>query len=205
MKNNKGTLIVISGPSGSGKGTVVKVLKEIMPGLGVSVSATTRLPREGEREGVEYYFVTRDEFERMLSEDEILEHTTYCNNYYGTPKKEAERITGEGRDLVLEIEVDGAFQVKKKFPDAVTVMLIPPSISELEKRLRTRGTESEDIVLSRLERAKEEIKLASNYDYVVVNEDGGILECAEQIKKIIAAEKHRSSRMKETINNFINN
>ena len=200
--SSKGTLIVISGPSGGGKGTVVKALKEMMPDLGVSVSATTRAPRIGETDGVEYFFVSRSDFEKMLCDGEILEHTTYCDNYYGTPKKEAERITEEGRDLILEIEVEGAFQVKEKFPDSVTVMLIPPSLSELEKRLRGRGTESEEVILSRLARAAEEIKLACDYDYVVVNEDGAILECAEQIKRIITAEKNRSFRMKETINNF---
>ena len=173
-----------------------------MPDLGVSVSATTRNPREGEADGREYYFVTHETFERMLSDGDILEHTTYCGNYYGTPRKEAERITGEGRDLILEIEVDGAAQVKKIFPDCVTVMLIPPSISVLEDRLRGRGTESEEVVLSRLARAAEEIQLAHDYDYVVINEDGGVLECAEQIKRIIAAEKSRSFRMKEIINNF---
>lgn len=199
---NKGTLIVISGPSGGGKGTVVKALKEILPDLGLSVSATTRAPREGESDGVEYFFVDHDKFEEMIENGDILEHTTYCGNYYGTPKKEAERITGEGRDLILEIEVDGAFQVKKKFPDAVTVMLIPPSIKVLEDRLRNRGTESEDVIRARLERACEEIKYAYDYDFVVVNEDGGVEACALQICDIIKAEKNRSSKMKEIIDNF---
>ena len=117
---SKGSLVVISGPSGSGKGTVVKKLREIMPDVALSVSATTRAPREGEADGREYYFITRDDFEDMVAQGEILEFTSYCGNYYGTPKKEAERITGEGRDLILEIEVDGASQIKRLMPDAVT-------------------------------------------------------------------------------------
>ncbi|MBE6587861.1 MAG: guanylate kinase [Ruminococcaceae bacterium] len=202
--SSKGTLIVISGPSGSGKGTVVKSLMEMMPDLGFSVSATTRAPREGEVDGRDYFFISRDDFEEMIEDGDILEYTTYCGNYYGTPKKEAERITGEGRDLILEIEVDGASQVKKKFPGAVTVMLIPPSLSVLEERLRGRGTESDEVIKKRLERACEEIKLAYDYDYVVVNENGGVEACARKIKRIINAERSRSARMTETVDNFIN-
>lgn len=203
--SSKGTLIVISGPSGGGKGTVVKELKKIMPDLGVSVSATSRAPRVGERDGVEYFFVSSEKFEEMIAQGEILEHTTYCGNYYGTPRKEAERITGEGRDLILEIEVDGASQVKKIYPDAVTIMLIPPSLSVLENRLRGRGTESEDTIQKRLERACEEIKCAPEYDYVVVNEDNMAYECACTVKDIIASEKCRSFRMQNVIDNFEKN
>ena len=200
--SSKGSLVVISGPSGGGKGTVVKALKELMPTLGVSVSATTRNPREGEMDGREYYFVSRDTFEGMIADGEILEYTTYCENYYGTPKKEAERVMGEGRDLILEIEVEGAAQIKKKFPEAVTVMLIPPSLSELEKRLRGRGTEAEEVICSRLARAKEEILLAYDYDYVVVNGDGDIEGCAREIMNIIQSQRSRAPRMKDVIDNF---
>ena len=200
--SSKGSLVVISGPSGGGKGTVVKALKELMPTLGVSVSATTRGPREGEMDGREYYFVSRETFEGMIAEGEILEYTTYCENYYGTPKKEAERVMGEGRDLILEIEVEGAAQIKKKFPEAVTVMLIPPSLSELEKRLRGRGTEAEEVICSRLARAKEEILLAYDYDYVVVNGDGDIEGCAREIMNIIQSQRSRAPRMKDVIDNF---
>ena len=200
--SSKGSLVVISGPSGGGKGTVVKALKELMPTLGVSVSATTRSPREGEMDGREYYFVSRETFEGMIADGEILEYTTYCENYYGTPKKEAERVMGEGRDLILEIEVEGAAQIKKKFPEAVTVMLIPPSLSELEKRLRGRGTEAEEVICSRLARAKEEILLAYDYDYVVVNGDGDIEGCAREIMNIIQSQRSRASRMKDVIDNF---
>lgn len=200
--SSKGSLVVISGPSGGGKGTVVKALKELMPTLGVSVSATTRNPREGEMDGREYYFVSRETFEGMIADGEILEYTTYCENYYGTPKKEAERVMGEGRDLILEIEVEGAAQIKKKFPEAVTVMLIPPSLSELEKRLRGRGTEAEEVICSRLARAKEEILLAYDYDYVVVNGDGDIEGCAREIMNIIQSQRSRAPRMKDVIDNF---
>ena len=125
--SSKGSLIVISGPSGIGKGTVVKALMELMPDLGFSVSATTRSPREGEVDGREYYFVSRESFEKMIEDGDILEYTTYCGNYYGTPKKEAERITGEGRDLILEIEVDGAMQVSAACADAVSSPPLTPS------------------------------------------------------------------------------
>ena len=203
--SKKGIIVVISGPSGGGKGTVVKALREMMPDLGVSVSATTRSPREGEEDGREYYFMNRDDFEDMVSQGELFEYTTYCGNYYGTLRKEAERITGNGKDLILEIEVDGACQVKNKFPDAVTVMLIPPSAAELEDRLRGRGTENDSTVMNRLARAKEEIRLAGGYDYVVVNRSGMVDECAKTITGIISAEHSRASRMVEEIDNFFEN
>lgn len=202
MEKNKGLLIVISGPSGSGKGTVVKALREIAPEIGLSISATTRKPREGEEHAREYYFITREEFERMISGDEILEYTTYCENYYGTPKAEVERVTGEGRDLILEIEVDGATQIKKKYPESITIMLIPPDIKVLEERLRSRGTEEDSVVRARVERAREEITLAKEYDYIVVNEDGAIEDCARRILAIMSAEKFRYSRMANIVDNF---
>lgn len=202
---SKGTLVVISGPSGSGKGTVVKRLREIMPEVSLSVSATTRAPREGEMDGREYYFITRDDFEDMVAQGEILEFTSYCGNYYGTPKKEAERITGEGKDLILEIEVDGASQIKRIVPDSVTIMLIPPSVSILEDRLRGRGTETEQVIANRLARARDEIKLAASYDYVVVNEDGQIDECAKTIRDIIRAERCKSAKMTYITDKFLEN
>jgi guanylate kinase len=205
MVNNKGALVVISGPSGSGKGTVVKRLREIMPEISLSVSATTRNPREGEVDGREYYFITRDDFEDMVAQGEILEFTSYCGNYYGTPKKEAERITGEGKDLILEIEVDGASQIKRLVPDSITIMLIPPTVSELEHRLRGRATETEQVIANRLARARDEIKLASTYDYVVVNENDGVDHCAEVIRDIIRAERNKSARMTYITDKFLDN
>lgn len=199
---SKGILTVISGPSGSGKGTVVKRIKELRQDIGVSVSATTRSPRDGEIDGREYYFITHADFDEKLARGEILEHTVYCGNYYGTPKSEVDRVVSAGNDLILEIEVEGAAQIKKLYPDAVTVMLIPPTLDELRARLEGRGSEDSATVEKRLCRALEEIKLAYEYDFVVVNENGKIDECASKILEIVNAEHSRSSRMTETVNGF---
>lgn len=195
-------LIVISGPAGSGKGTVVKLLREMLPELGLSVSATTRSPRPGEEDGVQYYFMTRDDFEDALSRGEILEHTVYVGNYYGTPKAEVERVLSSGRDLILEIETDGAMQVKRLYPEAVTVMLLPPDAEVLEARLRGRGTEPDDVIRTRLKKAHEEIALSEKYDYIVVNENNGADKCAADIAGILAAEHHRPARMRHITENF---
>ena len=198
----KGLIIVISGPAGSGKGTVVKALREKMPTLGISVSATTRAPRPGEVEGVHYYFITKEEFERRIASGEILEHTYYCDNYYGTPKSELERITAEGKDIIFEIEVNGAIQIKKLFPEAVAIMLLPPSAKLLESRLRGRGTETEEIIRRRLLRARDELKLLHHYDYLVVNGENMVDDCVELIRDIINSEHSRTSRMTDFAENF---
>lgn len=202
--NKQGILLVISGPAGSGKGTVVKVLREMIPDIGFSVSATTRAPRPGEEDGVHYYFMSRDDFEEALARGEILEHTVYCGNYYGTLKSEADRVLSQGHDLILEIETDGAMQVKRQFPDAVAVMLLPPDANTLEARLRGRGTETDDVIRTRLARARDELVLAGKYDYVVINEDGGMDKCAEAIAEILRAEHHRPARMKHITDPFFN-
>ncbi len=202
---NNGIVFVISGPSGSGKGTVLKVLREIYTGFAVSVSATTRAPREGEVDGREYFFKTREEFEALIKNEEVLEYTVYNGNYYGTLKSEAERISASGADLILEIEVDGGGQVKKLLGGrCVTVMLIAPDAEEQERRLRGRGTESEDVIARRIARAREEMLEAPKYDYVVVNETGKTEECAENILAIIKAEHLRSSRATEYISEYFN-
>lgn len=198
-----GIVFVISGPSGSGKGTVVDILRKIYPNAGVSVSATSREPREGEKEGVNYYYKTRDEFEELIKNNEVLEYTQYNGNYYGTLKSEAERIIGSGQDMILEIEVDGGRQIKKLLgDDCVLIMLTAPNADEQEKRLRERGTESDDVINGRLERTREEIKEASAYDYIVVNENKKSSECAGVIVSIIKAEHKRYKRNKYFLENY---
>ena len=197
----KGLMVVVSGPAGSGKGTVNAHL--LATGEYVySVSATTRAPRPGEVDGVNYHFITREEFEDRLAHDGMLEHTEYVGNYYGTPRKEAEEVLASGKNLILEIEVDGAMQIKKKFPEAVLIMLLPPTYAEQEKSLRGRGTETEDKILARLAQAKVEVQLLPEYDYVVYNLDGGAEECAKQIHAIVYAEQFRTSRAPDAIPRF---
>ena len=195
----KGILFIISGPAGSGKGTVVKELISAHSEIKLSVSATTRNPRPGEENGVHYFFISKDEFEGRIERGEILEYTTYCDNYYGTPLKEVKRALDSGKDIILEIEVDGAMQVKKKVRGSVAIMLTPPDAETLERRLRGRGTETEEVIKWRLQRAKEEIKLLPNYDYSVVNEDGRSKECAELIYDIIRAEHQKTKNTKKFI------
>lgn len=184
----KGLLIVVSGPAGSGKGTVNQILLQ-SPEYAFSVSATTRAPRAGEVNGVNYHFISPEEFGRRIANREMLEYTSYCGNYYGTPRKEAEEVLKSGRNLILEIEVEGAMNVKKLYPEAVLIMLLPPSYRDQEARLRGRNTETEEKILARLERAKEELKQIGQYDYVVYNYDGEAERCAEDIRAIVRAER----------------
>lgn len=183
-----GLLLVVSGPAGSGKGTVNKNLLS-SPEYVLSVSATTRAPRPGETDGKEYHFISREAFLKMIADGDLLEYTEYCGNFYGTPRRAAEEVLASGRNLILEIEVEGAMNIKKLRPDAVLVMLLPPSYAEQEARLRGRATETEEKILARLERTKEELNFLPQYDYIVVNREGGIEECANRIRAIVAAEK----------------
>ena len=204
MKKKRGTLFVISGPAGSGKGTVVKELISAHDEIALSVSATTRQPRPGEVHGVHYFYISREEFEKRIADGDILEYTTYRDNLYGTPLKEVKRALNKGKDIILEIEVDGAMQVKRRIRGAVAIMLTPPDYETLERRLRGRGTEKEEDILWRLERAKAEIKLVDRYDYSVINEDGRAKECAELIYNIIKAEHQKTKNTKkELIKKFI--
>ena len=171
MANQRGKLIVISGPSGAGKSTVVFKALEGREDVCFSVSATTRKPRPGEIDGKEYFFVDLDKFRDMVANDEFLEHAEYVANSYGTPKAYVEKKLSEGMNVLLDIEVQGALQVHRKMPEAVMVFIIPPSMKELEKRLRSRGTDSERKIEARLIRAKEEYAAADFYDYIIINDD----------------------------------
>ncbi len=184
----KGLMIVISGPAGSGKGTVNAHLLS-RDDFVYSVSATTRAPRPGEVDGVNYRFLSREEFLARIESGDMLEYTEYCGNFYGTPRKEAEAVLESGKNLILEIEVEGAGNVKAKYPDAVLILLLPPSFAVQEQRLRSRGTETEEKILARLARTREEVALANRYDYVVYNYDGKAEEAAEEILAIVRAER----------------
>lgn len=166
----KGLLIIISGPSGVGKGTVLKSVFNSDSNLVYSVSCTTRTPRNGETDGVEYHFLTKEQFEQNIKDGKMLEYAEYCNNYYGTNAEYVEKQRNEGRDVVLEIEVQGALQVMKKCPDAISIFIAPPSFEVLKKRLIGRGTENEEIIAARISKASEELSFINEYEYKVVND-----------------------------------
>lgn len=187
-KEKNGLLIVISGPAGSGKGTLIAWLLENDTQFAYSVSATSRPRLANEQDGVNYWYLTREEFEARIRRGEMLEYTEYCGNYYGTPLKEATETLASGRHLILEIEVEGAMQIKKKFPDALLIMILPPSHKKQEERLRSRGRDSEEQILRRLEVAKRELTFLERYDYVVINRDGEVEQAAADLLAIVRAE-----------------
>ena len=192
---NKGLLLVISGPSGSGKGTVIGRLLTMDDRFTVSVSATTRAPREGEVDGKHYYFIDRAEFERRIGSDMMLEWAEYCGNYYGTPGREVSENLEAGRNVILEIEVAGAMQIKKKCPGALLIMIAPPDFETLESRLRGRGDNVDEAVIAkRLATAKTELAKLPEYDYIVVNGTDAIDKAAADIIGIVDAEQHRVER-----------
>lgn len=197
MKNNRGVLLVFSGPSGSGKGTILnRVLKERNDTV-VSISATTRAPREGEQNGVQYFFKTRQEFESMIANNELLEWAQYSDNYYGTPKAFLEENLSQGRNVVLEIEVQGAHKVFEAFPDVASVFICIPSLEILEQRLRGRGTETDEVVRKRMAAAAGELRCAADYQYIVMNDN--LDRAVHEIHAILDAERVRSARVINTV------
>ena len=192
MNKRKGSLFIITGPSGAGKGSVLSRVLPSLENVFLSVSATTRKPRPGEEDGVNYYFISRERFDEMVERGELLEHAEYVGNCYGTPEGPVNRWLEDGQDVILEIEVQGALIVKEKRPDAVLVFIVPPSFDILERRLRNRGTEAEEVVEKRLQKARAECAHMDDYDFIVVND---LLDDAvRDLSAIITAERCRSSK-----------
>lgn len=184
----RGILTIVSGFAGSGKGTVMKKLTAEHDNYALSVSATSRKPRPGEKEGISYFFKTREEFEEMIRQDALLEYAEYVGNYYGTPKDFVFSRMDEGRDVILEIELQGAMQIKKKYPDTLLIFLTPPSARELYARLKGRGTETDEVIAKRMKRAAEEALSIKDYDYLVINDS--IDECTRRVHEIIQSAHH---------------
>lgn len=189
---NKGSLIIISGPSGSGKDTVLKKLFEKMPEIEFSISSVSRAMREGEIQGEKYNFITRAEFEKMIADDALLEYNVYCDNYYGTPKAPVEKCIASGGEIILEVDVNGAANVRKNCPDNFSVFIAPPSFEVLRNRLINRGTETAEVIEKRLAQAKNELDRAKEYDYIVVNDDLDV--AVDELKNIILSERHKIDR-----------
>lgn len=206
--SQKGILAVVSGFSGAGKGTLMHALLEQYAGqYALSISATTRAPRQGECHGKEYFFVTKPEFEQMIAADALIEHACYVGNYYGTPKSYVLEQMEAGKDVILEIEIQGALKVKEKFPDTLLLFVTPPSAAELERRLRNRGTETEEVIRGRLQRAAEEAEFMDRYDYILVNDQ--VEDCVRRMHELIQSQHQKTERcmdfvrdMKEDLKQF---
>ena len=188
---SRGVLVVVSGFSGAGKGTIMKSLMAKYDNYALSVSATTRNPRPGEEDGREYFFRTREEFEEMIRQDQLIEYAQYVENYYGTPKAYVEEQLSQGRDVILEIEIQGALKIKERFPEALLLFVMPPSADELKHRLTSRGTETADVIAARLHRAAEEAVGINSYDYILVNDQ--IDTCVEEMHQLIQAQHNKVS------------
>ena len=207
MTNGQGILVVVSGFSGAGKGTLLKALLEKYHNYALSISATTRNPREGEQDGREYFFVTRDKFESMIEDGELIEYAKYVNNYYGTPRQYVFQQMADGRDVILEIEIQGALKIKERFPEALLLFVMPPRADEIKHRLTSRGTETADVIAARLHRAAEEAVGINSYDYILVNDQ--IDTCVEEMHQLIQAQHNKVSnnldfieQMKEELKNL---
>lgn len=194
----KGILIVVSGFSGAGKGTLMKQLVHAYDNYALSISMTTRAPRPGESDGKEYFFVSKEEFEKQIANEGLVEYACYCDNYYGTPKEYVEKQLQKGKDVILEIEIQGALKIKEQFPTALLMFVMPPSADELKKRLEGRGTESPDIIAKRLKRATEEADGIEKYDFIVINDK--LDECVVQMHNLIQAAHDTPERNEELIN-----
>ena len=194
---SKGVLAVVSGFSGAGKGTVMKRLLEKYDDCALSISVTTRKPREGEVDGRDYFFRTKEEVEAMIEAAELLEYAQYVENYYGTPRSYVEGMLSKGKNVILEIEIQGAMKIKEKIPDTVLIFVTPPTIQELKNRLVGRGTETQDVIESRLKRASEEAEGIESYDYLLVNDV--VEDCVDELHEIILSERRRASRNEEFI------
>lgn len=209
-KQHKGILIVVSGFSGAGKGTLMKRLVSDYDNYALSVSMTTRQPRTGEVDGREYFFSTKEEFEKKIEEEGLVEYACYCGNYYGTPREYVEKKLEEGQDVILEIEIQGALNVKKKYPDAILIFVLPPTAKELERRLTGRGTETAEVIRQRLSRAYEEADGMEMYDYILVNDSVDL--CVEELHRLIQSQHLRTksrmelvSKMKDELKELVEN
>ncbi len=198
---NKGSVFIISGPSGSGKDTLLVELFKKFPEISFSISSITRQMRENEKEGEKYHFISKAEFEKMIENNELLEYNRYVGNYYGTPEKPVVSAVESGRDVMIEVDVNGAAQIRKKLPDAVSIFIMPPSFSELERRLSGRGTESREAIDKRMNAALDEIKRAEEYDYIVVNRD--IPAAVDDIISIIKTCRLQLGRQKHIIDEVL--
>lgn len=189
--SEQGILIVVSGFSGAGKGTLIKAMLEKYHNYALSISATTRKPREGEADGREYFFVTREKFEQMIEDEQLIEYAQYVNNYYGTPRQYVFQQMADGKDVILEIEIQGALKIKERFPEALLLFVMPPSADELKRRLVGRGTETMEVIDQRLHRAAEEAEGMTSYDYILINDKLEV--CVEDMHQLIQAQHRKVS------------